>query len=80
MTEVAADLPALDALSDRTVGRRDQLDQVRSRMSAVRLPRDAFGYIPGIGARVHDAYEQFMPERVIDQAREQPIQFVRAGP
>ena len=62
MTEVAADLPALDAFSDRTVSRRDHVDQVRSRMDAVRLPRDAFGYIPGIGDRTHDAYESFVDD------------------
>ena len=42
------------------MGRRDQLDQARSQLSAVRLPRDAFGYIPGIGGRIHDAYEDFV--------------------
>ena len=54
------DLPALDAFADRTVGRRDQFDQVRNRMAAARLPRDAFGYIPGVGGRIHDAYEEFV--------------------
>ena len=62
MGEVAADLPALNSFADRTAGRRDQLDQVRNRMNAVHLPRDAFGYIPGIGNRVHDAYEDFVDD------------------
>lgn len=60
MGEVAADLPALDAFSDRTVGRRDQFDQIGKRLASVRLPRDAFGYIPAIGGRIHDAYEEFV--------------------
>jgi hypothetical protein len=58
--EVAADLPALDAFAARTVGRRDQFDDIRGRISAVRLPRDAFGYVPGVGGRIHDAYEEFV--------------------
>jgi len=31
-------------------------------MSAVQLPRDAFGYIPGVGGRVHEAYEDFISD------------------
>ncbi|SNY67499.1 hypothetical protein [Paractinoplanes atraurantiacus] len=60
MAEFYADLPALDAYSDRTVGRRDQIEQVRNQLEAVRVPRDAFGYIPGIGGRIHDAYDGFV--------------------
>lgn len=60
MAEFEADLAALDGYSDRTVGRRDQLEQVGHRLEAVRLPRDAFGHVPGIGGRIHDAYESFV--------------------
>jgi uncharacterized protein YukE len=60
MDEVAVDCAALDVFSDRTVGRRDEFDQIRHRMDGVRLPRDAFGYIPGIGGKIHDSYEEFV--------------------
>ncbi|MEU8662852.1 hypothetical protein [Actinoplanes philippinensis] len=57
-----ADLPAIEAFGDRTIARRDHLDQVRNQLNSTRLPRDAFGYVPGVGGKVHDAYEDFVTQ------------------
>ncbi|WP_433795912.1 hypothetical protein [Actinoplanes sp. CA-252034] len=62
MSDVRADLPAIEAFADRTIVRRDHLDQIRSQLNSTRLPRDAFGYVPGIGGKVHDAYEEFVAQ------------------
>jgi|1185.fasta_scaffold184797_2 hypothetical protein len=58
--EVRAGLPAMERFAATSMDRRDEFDHLRERMESVRLPRDAFGYIPGIGNRVHDAYEEFV--------------------
>ncbi|HWS33387.1 MAG TPA: hypothetical protein VN408_11665 [Actinoplanes sp.] len=50
----------MEDFSDRTVARRDRLDLIRTQLKATRVPRDAFGYIPGVGGKVHDAYEEFV--------------------
>lgn len=60
MSDFEVDLPALDAFADRTAGRRDQLEQVRSQLAEIHLERGTFGYIPGIGERIHEAYAEFV--------------------
>jgi hypothetical protein len=60
MSEVRADLPAMERFSATSMDRRDEFDHLRGKMDALRLPRESFGYIPGIGGRVHDAYEDFV--------------------
>jgi hypothetical protein len=60
MSEVKADLPALERFATQSMNRRDDFDQLRGRMDAVHLHRESFGYIPGIGNRIHDAYEDFV--------------------
>jgi hypothetical protein len=60
VSDVQADLPAMERFAVTSMDRRDEFDHLRSGMDAVRLPRESFGYIPGIGNRVHDAYEEFV--------------------
>ncbi|MFI1991049.1 hypothetical protein [Actinoplanes sp. NPDC020271] len=57
-----ADLSAMFAFADRGIGRRDRTDQARNGLSAVNVPRDAFGYVPGVGGRVYDAYAEFVSD------------------
>lgn len=60
MSDLTADPPAMEEFSDRTVARRDRLNLVRTQLNRTRVPRDAFGNIPGVGGKVHDAYEDFI--------------------
>ena len=60
MTEVRADQPAMEQFAATSLDRRDEFDHLRSTMDGQRVPRDAFGYIPGIGNRVHSAYDEFV--------------------
>ena len=60
MDEVKADQPAMDRFAARSLDRRDEFDRLRARMDMVRVHREAFGYIPGVGNRVHDAYDEFV--------------------
>lgn len=50
---------ALETFASTSMSRNHAFDQLRTQMTAVELPRDAFGHIPGIGGRIHDAYEDF---------------------
>ena len=60
MSEVQADQRAMERFAATSIDRRDEFDHLRERMNGVRLPRESFGYIPGIGNRVHAAYEEFV--------------------
>jgi hypothetical protein len=60
MGEVKADLPAMERFADRSSDRETDFVSLRSQMDAIHLDRGAFGYIPGIGARVDAAYEEFV--------------------
>jgi hypothetical protein len=60
MGDVQADLPAMQRFAQGSVGREDEFNQLRLRMDDVRVPREAFGYIPGIGSRVYEAYDEFV--------------------
>jgi hypothetical protein len=53
------DPPALENFADTSVRRGQAFDALRDQMRAMELPRDAFGYIPGVGGRVYDAYDEF---------------------
>jgi hypothetical protein len=60
MGEVRADVPALERFAARSAERRDEFDDLHGRIDGARVPRGAFGYIPGIGDRVHQAYQEFV--------------------
>jgi hypothetical protein len=60
MSEVEAHLPAMEKFAAKSLDRRDEFHELRSRMDGLRLPRESFGYIPGIGNRIDDAYEDFV--------------------
>jgi hypothetical protein len=51
----AAELEAFAKTSDR---RRGDFDRVKGRADQTRVDREAFGKIPGIGARVYSAYDE----------------------
>jgi hypothetical protein len=59
MTEFSVDPPSLERFAASSMDRKHDFDDLRTRMESVRLPRDSFGYIPGIGNRVCDAYDEF---------------------
>jgi len=50
---------ALETFASTAMSRNHAFDQLRTQMTGLELPRDAFGYIPGIGGRVYNAYEDF---------------------
>jgi hypothetical protein len=52
--------PALEQFASRSSDRESEFVALRGRMDAVQLDRGAFGYIPGIGARISSAYEEFV--------------------
>jgi hypothetical protein len=52
--------PALEQFAGTSMNRRHDFDDLRNRIQGVEVPRDAFGYVPGIGGRVYDAYEEFV--------------------
>jgi hypothetical protein len=52
--------PALEQFAARSSDRESEFVALRGQMDAVHLDRGAFGYIPGIGAKVHEAYEEFV--------------------
>ena len=60
MSEVEADLPALERFARISTDRQSEFEHLRARMDGVRVPREGFGYIPGIGNRVYAAYDEFV--------------------
>jgi hypothetical protein len=60
MGDIKADPPAMGRFADRSSDRETDLVSLRGQMDAIHLDRGAFGYIPGIGARVDAAYEEFV--------------------
>jgi hypothetical protein len=60
MGRMEADLPSLERLAERSADRQSELEHLRVAMDGGQLPRDAFGYVPGIGSRVYEAYHEFM--------------------
>lgn len=57
---VRVEAPALEQFATRSSDREEQFVALRGEMDAVHLDRGAFGYIPGIGARIHQAYQEFV--------------------
>lgn len=60
MSEFKVDPDALQRFVTGATAREGALNDVRQRLHDVRLSRGSFGYVPGIGNRVHDAYEEFV--------------------
>ncbi len=53
------DPPALETFAASSVNRGQAFDGLRDQMRGMELARNAFGYIPGIGGRIYDAYDEF---------------------
>ncbi len=60
MTEVHVEPPALERFAASSEQRERDFGDVRARLGAVHVPRDSFGYVPGIGDRVYRAYDEFV--------------------
>jgi hypothetical protein len=58
MTEMQVDAGALETFARASDARRKEFDAVKSRAGQTRVGRESFGKIPGIGARVHSAYDE----------------------
>jgi hypothetical protein len=56
VTGFEVDVTVLRDCAVRWDRRAQQVSELRPRLQAAELGRDSFGYIPGIGARVHEAY------------------------
>jgi hypothetical protein len=57
---VQVDAPALERFAGRSSDREQDFTLLRGQMDAVHLPREAFGYIPGIGEKIYSAYTEFV--------------------
>jgi hypothetical protein len=60
MSDFKVEPQALEHFAATSVNRQYDLHDVRTRMQNVHLPRDGFGYVPGIGNRVYAAYDEFV--------------------
>lgn len=60
MSEFEVDPQALQLFAGLSTDRGKDFDEMRGQLDSVRVARDSFGYIPGIGNRVHEAYEEFV--------------------
>jgi hypothetical protein len=60
MGGVDVDPPALERFASWSDGRYQSLADLRGRMQEVHVPQDSFGHVPGIGARVYHAYDDFV--------------------
>lgn len=62
---------ALIAFADRTEAIGESIDGFVGRLADARVARDAFGRMPGIGERIHTAYDEHVDETElgIEQAR-----------
>ena len=57
---VQAEPASLRQFAGRSSDREQDFTALRAQMDAVHLQRGAFGYIPGIGERIHAAYQEFV--------------------
>mgnify|MGYP004494877481 CR=1 FL=1 len=57
---VRADIPAMEKFAATSDDRADAFINQRTMMNVVRLAPGDFGYIPGIGHRVHEAYGDYV--------------------
>ena len=56
--EMVVDAAALEAFAQSSDRRRGEFDRVRDQADQTRVDRESFGKIPGIGARVYEAYDE----------------------
>jgi hypothetical protein len=57
---VRVEAPALEQFASRSSDREQEFVALCGQMDAVHLDRGAFGYIPGIGAKIYGAYREFV--------------------
>ena len=57
---VQVDTPSLERFAGRSSDREQDFTSLRGQMDAVHLDRGAFGYIPGIGDKIYNAYQEFV--------------------
>jgi hypothetical protein len=60
VTDFHVEPQALEQFAAASQGRLHDADDLLARMRAVHVPRDSFGYLPGIGGRVYDDYDEFV--------------------
>jgi hypothetical protein len=60
MSDFYVEPAALERFAATSMDREHDFHDLRTRMNNVHLPRDSFGYIPGIGNRIYDAYTDFV--------------------
>lgn len=60
MADFKVDPPALEQFAGTSMNRQHDFDTLHSKIQGISVPRDAFGYVPGIGGRVFDAYQEFV--------------------
>ncbi|NJC85775.1 hypothetical protein [Planosporangium mesophilum] len=60
MSEFYIEPHAVEGFAASTMSRQQEYGNLRSRMDGVHVPRDAFGYVPGIGGRIYEAYDEFV--------------------
>ena len=60
MADFKVDPPALEQFAGTSMNRQHDFDNLHSTIQGISVPRDAFGYVPGIGGRVFDAYQEFV--------------------
>ncbi|WP_030440539.1 hypothetical protein [Actinoplanes subtropicus] len=57
---VQVDTPSLERFAGRSADRERDFTTLRGQMDSVHLDRGAFGYIPGIGEKIYNAYQEFV--------------------
>jgi hypothetical protein len=62
VTGVDVDPAVLDDYARRWDDRSAAFDSTAAAVRDAEVPRDAFGWIPGIGGRVHDAYQGLLDD------------------
>jgi hypothetical protein len=58
MTEMQVHSGALETFARSSDNRRRDFDDVKTKAAQVRVGRESFGKIPGIGSRVYEAYDE----------------------
>jgi hypothetical protein len=60
VSEFSVEPQALEQFAASSMNRQHDFGDLRARMNSVHVPREGFGYVPGIGNRVYEAYDQFV--------------------
>jgi hypothetical protein len=60
MSDFHIEPQALERFAASSMNRHHDFGDLRTRMDRVHVPREGFGYIPGIGDRVYEAYDEFV--------------------